>query len=322
MKAAVYYQNGGPEVFQYEEVPAPEPKAGEVLLAIEAISIEGGDSINRESRPLFNVPNIVGYQCAGTIVKLGPGVTDRQVGQRVLACMQWGSHAEYVAVLTGRTFPLPDNLDIDEAAAIPTAFFTAYECLVTAGNLQAGETVLIHGATGFLGLAAIQLAKQLGATVISAGANAEKLQKLKDFGSDHEINISAGDYTEAVMQLTGNKGVNLVIDPIGGANIKQSVTSLTFRGIVVFVGVSGRDNTLFNPLDLWRKNASLKGVYMPTVMDMEQPYFYKTVSHLISEVAEGKLKVPISAKFKLSEVKEAYQYILDRKAFGRVLLKP
>ena len=148
MKAAVYYSNGGPEVFKYEDVADPECGPDEVLIRVERISVEGGDLVNREIRPLARVPHIVGYQCAGTVVEVGAQVRDREVGQRVVAVLNWGSHAQLVAAPADDTWVLPAGIDLDQAAAVPTAWGTAHECLFEFGGLKAGETVLIHAGGG------------------------------------------------------------------------------------------------------------------------------------------------------------------------------
>src|SRR3954452_2971944 len=160
VKAAVIYENGGPDVLRYEDVPDPECPDGCVLIDAEAISIEGGDLLARAGGDLPRVPHVVGYLSAGTIAEVGAGVEDRAVGDRVVALNAFGSHAAKRAVPAMVTWPIPDGLDAAAAACIPVAFGTAYECLFTAGNLEAGQTVLVHAGAGGVGMAAIQLAKQ------------------------------------------------------------------------------------------------------------------------------------------------------------------
>src|SRR3990170_3782652 len=175
MKAAVYYENGPPSVFRYEDVADPACAPDGVLIDVEAISIEGGDTLNRAGGALVNTPHIVGYQCAGTIREVGAQVTDRSTGQRVVAVMGFGSHAERVAVQAQATWPVPDGLAIEAAACVPVAFGTADDCLFEFGKLQAGETVLIQAGAGGVGLAAIQLAKRAGATGLATAPTDDKL---------------------------------------------------------------------------------------------------------------------------------------------------
>src|SRR6267142_968241 len=201
MKAAVIHENGAPDVLRYEDVPDPECPDGCVVIDVEAISIEGGDLLARAGSPPPSVPHVVGYLAAGTIVEVGAGAADRAVGDRVVTLNMAGSHASKRAVPAMSTWPIPDGLDAAPAACVPVAFGTAQECLFTAGNLEAGQTTLIHAGAGGLGMAAIQLAKQAGATVISTASSDEKLERLREFGLDHAINYTSEDFVERARAL-------------------------------------------------------------------------------------------------------------------------
>src|SRR5436190_6763375 len=178
MKAAVYYETGPPDVFRYEDVDDPAVFPGGVVVDIEAISIEGGDTLNRGGGEMTSTPHIVGYQCAGTIRDVGDGVEDREIGQRVVVTWMSGSHAERTAVPAIVTWPLPDGAELTELACVPIPFGTASDCLFEFGHLQAGETVLIQAGAGGVGLAAIQLAKRAGATVLATASSADRLERL------------------------------------------------------------------------------------------------------------------------------------------------
>jgi NADPH:quinone reductase len=171
MKAAVYYETGPPDVLRYEDVPDPVPGPGDVLVEVEAISIEGGDTLNRAGGEMAARPHIVGYQCAGTIREVGRDVTDRTVGQRVVCTNLFGSHAELMAVPPIITWVVPDTLDVLEAACVPVPFGTADDCLFEFGHLQSGETVLIQAGASGVGIAAIQLAKRAAATVLATASS-------------------------------------------------------------------------------------------------------------------------------------------------------
>ena len=188
MKAAVYYETGAPDVFLYEDMPDPVCQPGGVVIDVKAISIEGGDVLNRAGGEMPSRPHIVGYQCAGVIREAGANVTDRAVDQPVVTVMPFGSHASQVAVAAMQTWPVPDGMDLKTAACVPIPFGTAHDCLFEFGRLKAGETVLIQAGAGGVGLAAIQLAKQAGATVLATASSDEKLERLKEFGLDHGIN--------------------------------------------------------------------------------------------------------------------------------------
>jgi len=322
MKAAVYYANGGPEVFRYEDVAEPACGPDDVVIKVEAISVEGGDLVNREIRPLARVPHIVGYQCAGTVVQVGAEVADRRVGQKVVTVLNWGSHAEYAVAPACDTWVLPDGMDPDLAAAVPTAWGTAHECLFAAGRLAAGETVLVHAGAGALGLAAIQLAKRAGATVLTTASSAARLERLRPFGMDVGINYVEEDFVAAVRAHTNGRGVDLVVDSIAGRNLARSIQALAYRGRAITVGVSGRDTERPDPVSLWRGNNSLHGVYFPSSLDIEHERVHRLVQQLLEQVARGELQVVIDKVFPLAEAADAHRHVLGRNAFGRVLLRP
>jgi NADPH2:quinone reductase len=236
MKAAVIYENGGPDVLRYEDVPDPDCPEGCVLVDVEAISIEGGDVLARAGSPPPSVPHIVGYLAAGTIAEVGAGVENRATGDRVVTLNMNGSHASRRAVPAMSTWQIPDGLDAAAAACIPVAFGTAQECLFTAGNLEAGQTALIHAGAGGVGMAAIQLAKQSGATVLCTASSDEKLERLKDFGLDHGINYSNENFVERTRELTDGRGADVILDSVGGQNLVDSIGALAYRGTRVSVG--------------------------------------------------------------------------------------
>lgn len=322
MKAAVYYQNGGPEVFRFEDVPNPKCFPDGVVIKVRAISIEGGDQISRELVPPESLPHIVGYQCSGEIVEVGSEVSDRTVGQKVVCIVKWGSHAEFVAAPAATTWLIPSGLHPDIASVVPVAFGTANECLFPVGGLQEGQTVLIHAGSGALGLATIQMAKRAGATVFATSSDDTKLERLKSYGADVIINNVRENVIDVVKGQTGGAGVDLVVDSIAGKNLALSVTALKYAGRAIFVGVSGRDRDGLDPLTLWANCTSVHGVYLPRSFEVEYTRTYAIVSECLERVARGELKVEIDRVFPLSDVVEAYEYILSRKGFGRVLLRP
>jgi NADPH2:quinone reductase len=322
MKAAVYYETGAPSVFKYEDVPDPVCADDGVLIDVEAVSIEGGDTLNRGGGALAANPHIVGYQCGGTIREIGPAVTERSVGQHVATSMPFGSHAELVAVPAVATWPVPDGMDIQHAAAIPIAFGTADDCLFEFGKLQKGETVLIQAGAGGVGLAAIQLAKRAGATVLATASSDEKLERLKDFGLDHGINYKTGDFVEKARELTGGQGVDLVVDSVGGKTLEGSIASLRYRGRAITVGSAGRDTHKPDLGMLSAGNRSLTGVFLGAELAMQRDRAYAMIARHIDDVAKGELRVNIDRTFPLSDAAGAHEYIESRQAFGRVILVP
>lgn len=240
MKAAVYYSNGDPSVLVYEDVPDPVCHPKGVIIRVEAVSIEGGDTLNRWRGPLVTTPHIVGYQAAGEIIEVGAEVTHLKVGMRVATVDAFGSHAELRPVPARNCWPIPAGLDSAKAAVVPVAFGTAHECLFGRGGLKAGETALIQAGASGVGVAAIQLAKQAGAMVIATASSDERLDRLKVYGLDHGINYKRDEVASEVRRLTGGKGADVVVDPVGGTTLQGSIDALAYRGRLSMVGAAGR----------------------------------------------------------------------------------
>jgi len=320
MKAAVYYQNGGPEVLRYEDVPDPVCTPDRVLVRLRAISIEGGDTVNRAFGPLASQPHVVGYQAAGEIIEVGSAVHGLTVGQLVTTTGAFGSHAELRLVHPATAWPIPEGLDLRVAAAVPIPFGTADNCLFEYGQLQAGQTVLIQSGASAVGLAAIQLAKRAGARVIATASSAERLERIAGFGVDLGIDSSRQDIVAEVMRFTQNKGVALALDGNGGASLQASVRSLGWKGRVTLIGFSERAGAKLDVSTLIGGNRSLIGVALG--MEMTTPRVRAVITRLLDEIARGELKVVLDREFPLSEAAAAHAYIESRRAVGRVLLIP
>jgi NADPH2:quinone reductase len=320
MKAAVYYETGAPDVLHYEDVPDPVCFPGGVLVDVEAISIEGGDTLNRAGGEMTSVPHIVGYQCAGTIREVGEGVDDRSVGQRVVCAMLSGSHAERVAVPREVAWPIPEGGDLVAAACVPVAFGTAHDCLFEFGHLEPGETVLVQAGAGGLGLAAIQLAHRAGATVIATASSPERLARIAPYGVDHGVDYSQSGWVDEVRALTGGQGVDLAVDSVGGRVLQGSVATLRYRGRAITVGSAGRDPNPFDASVLGAGNLTLTGVFLGAEIVFERTR--DMIADLIADVAAGELQVVVDRTFPLAEAAAAHAYIESRQAVGRVVLVP
>src|ERR1700678_854860 len=316
MKAAVYYQNGGPEVLKYEDVPDPECHPKGVVIRVEAVSIEGGDTLNRWHGALFSKPHVVGYQAGGEIVQVGSEVTDLKVGQKVTTVNAMGSHAALRSVPARNAWPVPKGFDIKLAAAIPVPFGTADDCLFEFGRLKAGETVLVQAGGSGVGVAAIQLAKRAGAAVIATASSDERLERLKPLGLDHGINYRTENVVQSVMRLTDNKGANLVVDSVGGTTLQGSILSLAYRGRVSMVGAAGREPMQVDVSTMMGGNRSLSGVFLGAEIATDR--VYNNIQRLIDEAARGEIQVVIDRTFPLSNAAEAHAYIESRQAVGRV----
>ncbi|MGH0036488.1 MAG: quinone oxidoreductase family protein [Myxococcota bacterium] len=322
MKAAVYDHTGGPEVFRYADMPDPVCPPDGVLVDVEAISIEGGDLGHRARGELASVPHIVGYQCAGRVAEVGPQASDRSVGQRVVAVMMHGSHAERVAVAAGQTWLVPEGTDLEKAACVPIAVGTADDCLFEFGRLAAGESVLVHAGAGGVGMAAIQLAKRAGARVLSTASSDAKLERLKALGLDHGINYREVDFVAAAREATGGRGVDLVVDSIGGENLARSFEAAGYRGRIISVGSTAREPDRPDVSALRPGNKTLTGVFFGAELALHHDRVHPMVDRHIAAVGSGELEIVIDRRFGLAEAAEAHAYIESRQAFGRVLLIP
>lgn len=318
LKAAVYDLPGPPEVLRYADVPDPRCGSDDVIIAVEAISVEGGDLINRR---FTHHPSswVVGYAAAGTIVAVGENVRGRDVGEKVAAFHMEGSHAELWAVPAARTWRIPNNLGMGEAAALPIAFGSAYHSVVTKGALREGETVLIQAATGGVGVAAVQLARDSGARVIAVASGPERQARLIKLGAAHIIDRNVQDVVTEVRQLTNGKGADLAIDPVG-STLEASLSALSPEGRLVFLGNAGGNDLR---VDLWQpmqNNQTLYGVFMGPLLETRT--VSKTVDELLAAAAGKRLEVVIDRNFSLREAAKAHDYAEKAKPLGRVVMIP
>jgi NADPH2:quinone reductase len=320
MKAAVYYENGDPSVLKYEDVPDPVCHPKGIVIRVEAVSIEGGDTLNRGRGALVTHPHIVGYQAGGEIVEVGSEVTNLKVGQKVATSGAFGSHAELRAVPARSAWVVPDGFDVKLASVMPVAFGTADDCLFEFGHLKAGETVLVQAGASGVGTAAIQLAKRAGAKVLATASSDERLEKLKPLGMDIGINYRTHDVVSEVMRITDKKGVDLVVDSVGGSTLQGSILSLGYRGRVSMVGAAGREPMTVDVSSLMGGNRTLQGVFLGAEIGRDRAY--NNIQRLINEAAKGELTVVIDRTFPLSEAAAAHAHIESRQAVGRVLLIP
>ncbi len=322
MKAAVYYETGAPDVFRYEDVPDPDVGPGDVLIDVEAISIEGGDTLNRLGGDLARVPHVVGYQCAGTVAEVGDSVQEFAVGDRAVTVGLDGSHAARRTAPASFAWKIPDTVSTDDAACVPVPFGTADDCLFEFGRLQAGETALIHAGAGGVGIAAIQMAKRAGARVFATASSDDRLERLKELGLDEGINYVSHDFVAEARRLTDGRGVDVVVDSVGGVTLQGSVDVLAYRGRCVTVGDAGR--TAAEQLDistLRGNNQTLSGYFLGAELLMS-PRPHALIAGLLESIGRGELKVVIDRIFPLSDAAGAHAYIESRQAFGRVLLAP
>jgi NADPH:quinone reductase len=322
MKAAVYYETGPPDVFRYEDVPDPAVGDSDLMVRVQAVSIEGGDTLNRLQGEIARAPHVVGYQCAGVVAEVGPAVTGFRRGDRVVTVGIDGSHAELRAVPESFAWLIPEGLSTEEAACVPVPFSTADDCLFEFGRLQPGETALIHAGAGGVGIAAVQLAKRAGARVFATASSDEKLERLRELGLDEGINYARSDFVAEARARTDGRGIDVIVDSVGGSTLQGSLAALAYRGRCVTVGDAGR--TAAEHLDvsnLRPNNQTLSGYFLGAEL-LLNPRVHPMIAGLLADIARGELRVVIDRTFPLAEAAAAHDYIESRRSFGRVLLVP
>lgn len=324
MHAVVVSNYGGPEVLKYIQVEKPIVKPSHVLIKVEATSVNFADIKARYGNKDNNTPPFIpGLDAAGTIVEVGEGVKDFQVGQRVIAFPQGGSYAEYVVAHTNLTFGIPEKIDFATAAGCPTVSFTSYKLLADVGRITCGDTVLIHAAAGGVGTTAIQLAKILGAgKVIGTVSNEAKVAAAFKAGADYVINTSREDFVKMVLEITQGSGADLILDSISGRVTEQSLLCLARYGKLVHFGNASGETANIQTKDLHASCRSILGFSLGTTRKYRPELLRDTAEKVFSYLENGSLKIAIGNKFPLEEARKAQQLMEDRKSTGKILLIP
>ncbi len=321
MKALLCKAFGPIEDLLVEDLPDPKPGPTEVLVDIHAAGINFPDKlmVNGLYQVKNELPFIPGAEAAGVIRELGSDVSHLNVGDRVIALTMTGAFATQCAVATDAVIPLPDSLSFVQGAGFTVAYGTSYHALKQSAQLQAGETVLVLGAAGGVGTAAVEIAKAMGAKVIAAASTDEKLEFARKVGADETINYSAVPLRDAVKELTGGKGVDVVYDPVGGDLAIASLRSLAWHGRYLVVGfASGKIPDMPANLALL-KEASIIGVWWGTWASRNPAESQNNMSELFSLVADGKLTPRVTASYALEDFVKAFAAISERKARAKVV---
>jgi NADPH:quinone reductase len=311
----------GLDALQLEEVPSPAPGAGEVRIAVHAAGVNFADTLVVEGRYQHKapLPFSPGMEAAGEVLELGAGVTTLAVGDRVLAPMRHGAYAEEAVLDAAHTVRMPDGMDYVTGAAFPIAYGTSHLALTHRTQLRKGEVLLVLGASGGVGLTAVEVGKALGATVIACASSAAKLEIAKSRGADHLIDYTREDIRERVKDLTG--GVDVVYDPVGGDASRAALRCLNFEGRLVTLGFASGDIPQIAANYLLVKNISAVG-YSFSSYRFEQPAtMRKTLEETCRWYAEGRLKPHISFTFPLERTKEALKALIERRSTGKVIVK-
>ena len=322
MRALVCQEFGPPEQLVPGQLPEPEPKAGEVLIDVEAAGVSFADTlmIRDLHQNKHALPFAAGMEVAGTIAKLGGGVSGLSAGDRVMALVYDGGHAERAVAPAAETFRIPDSMEAATAAALCAAYLTSHGALVWQARTEPGEKVLVLGAAGGVGLAAVEIAKALGAEVIAAASSAQKLAVAAAHGADHGINYAETDLRKAVLELTGGDGVNVAYDPVAGDLYEPAFRSLDWGGRYLTIGYAGGAIPKIPANQLLVKNRSALGFALFYYRKRRPDLLAKSATDLMRWFEEGKLRPEISARFPLAEGAAAMRAIMDRKAAGRLVI--
>lgn len=322
MKAVLCKAFGTPETLVVEEVDSPAVTGGEVKIRVRACGVNFPDVLMIQGlyqvKPPF--PFSPGLEVSGDVIEVGAGVDNLQVGQRVMAVLNYGGFAEEVVVPAMMAIPLPPNMSYEDAAGFPLVYGTSHVALAHRGKLQAGETLLVLGAAGGVGLTAVELGKLMGAKVIAAASTAEKLTLTQEYGADEIINYSTENLRDRVKDLTDGKGADVIYDPVGGDMFDMAIRRVAWEGRYLVIGfASGRIPEAPANIPLL-KNSSIVGVFWGAYLLNDPTVIVKSFRELLTWYAEGKLKPHIHKTFALDEAHLAITELMERRAMGKVLV--
>lgn len=324
MKAVQLQKFGGPEVLEIIEIDRPVPQGREVLIEIKAIGVNYADTARREGQYVVKtpLPFIPGAEIAGVVKAVGEKVTGIKPGMRVVTLIESGGYSEFALADERSLIPIPEQLDFQNAAALPLQGLSAYHVLKTMGRLEKGETVLVHAAAGGVGTLSVQLAKLFGAgKIIATASSPEKLELARKMGADVLINYSESNWVEQVLEATGGKGVDVALEMVGGDVFNKTLKCLaTFGRLVVFGAASGEQSRMY-PSSLMARNQSVIGFFLPQIM--RKPELLQTsLVELLTYLGEGKLKLTIGGVFPLVEAANVHVLLQSRKTTGKLILEP
>lgn len=315
MKAIRVHELGGAEKLTLDEVETPKPKADEVLIKVAAAGINYADTMMRSGNYLTKpeLPFTPGYEAAGTVAAVGENVKHLQIGQRVLGTVSSGGYAEYAIASAMATMPIPDELDFSSANALLVQGLTALGLL---DETNAGDSILIHAAAGGVGTLLVQLAKHKGLKVIGTASTERKLQLVAQLGADHAINYSEPDWTEEVLKATEGKGVDWLIEMVGGDIVANNLKVLAKNGTMWIYGSASGEDFQVSVLSLMQKNHIIRGYWLMNESFENRIRFTK---ELLDHLGAGRLKIQVT-EFPLEQAREAHEAIEGRKTSGKLVL--
>ncbi|MGE5339653.1 MAG: NADPH:quinone oxidoreductase family protein [Gemmatimonadota bacterium] len=324
MKAMQCVEWGPPDRLRLAELADPQPKPGEVRVRVGAAGVNYPDAliVQKKYQVQPPLPFIPGAEVAGTIDAIGAGVTDRAIGQRVVAFVALGGFADMVCADARRTIPLPAGVSDEVAAGFTLTYATSQHALADRAQLKEGETLLVLGAGGGVGLAAVELGKLAGARVIAAAGTDEKLAACRAAGADELINYASADLRDAIKATTGGKGVDVIYDPVGGAYTETALRSIAWRGRLLVIGFAGGEIPRIPANLLLLKEASAVGVYWGEFAQRQPQDNKHLLGELMTWLAQGRLNPRAPKIFALADAPRALEDLLQRRAIGKLVLRP
>jgi NADPH2:quinone reductase len=324
MKALLCKAWGGPETLVLEELPSPRPGPGEVVIDVKAAGVNFPDVLIIQNKYQVKppLPFAPGAELAGVIKEVGAGVTGFKPGDRVIAMTTWGAFAEECSAQVGQLIRMPAGLDFATAAAFTLTYGTSWHALKDRGQLRAGETLLVLGAAGGVGLAAVEIGKALGARVIAAASSAEKLAVCRAHGADETIDYATEDLRARLKAIAGDKGVDVVYDPVGGPYAEPAIRSTGWRGRYLIIGFAHGEIPRI-PLNLMLlKGSSLVGVYWGDWTRREPAAAAAGMAELLGWLEAGRLKPHLSGRYPLARAADALVALASRKVAGKLVVEP
>lgn len=319
MKAIICDQFGLPETLKFGELPDPKPAKNQLLIQVEACGVNFPDVLIIQNKYQFKpeLPFSPGGEVAGKVIEVGEGVVQFQVGQPVLALCGWGGFAEKVVVDMDRVFAMPPGLTAEIAATTLYTYGTSYHALKDRAKLKEGESLLVLGAAGGVGLAAVELGNLMGARVIAAASTDEKLALCKEKGASEGINYSKEDLKSRIKELTDGKGVDVIYDPVGGKYTEAALRGIAWKGRYLIVGFANGEIPKI-PMNLpLLKGCSIMGVFWGQFSKLEPKQSFGNIAQLVQWINGGKIQQHISTRYTLEESPAALQALLDRKMLGK-----
>jgi NADPH2:quinone reductase len=325
MKAVVITHPGGPEVLKIEERPIPAYSANEVLVKVAAAGVNRPDVSQRKGNyppPPGASPDIPGLEIAGTIVETGADVTRWKIGDKICALVTGGGYAEYCSVPEGQCLPIPDELTFIEAASLPETFFTVWSNVFDRGQLKPGETLLVHGGSSGIGVAAIQMAKALGAVVYVTAGTDEKCRFCEDLGAAKAINYKTENFVEVIKQITDAKGVDVILDMVGGDYTQGNIKSLANDGRLVMINMMMGKDVKIDLSQMMTKRLTITG---STLRSRDTGFKAAIAQNLEKNVwpllASGKIKAIINAVFPAEKAADAHRLMESSEHIGKIVLQ-